>query len=119
MQNLNIAAEALQRARMLDAMTSDLADEGVGAVARAASRVMLHNAEAKVSCGDTQTDARVVDVSTFGMSLLTTDDLNLTIGDIITIEYSGSEFSLKVAWNSTTEHGYVFGGERARVPQTA
>lgn len=117
MQNLNLAAEALQRARMLDAMTSDLANEEKETVARSASRVMLHNAEAKVSHGDTQTDARVVDVSTFGMSLLTTEDLKLAIGDLIEVEYSGTEFSLKVAWNSTTEHGYVFGGERAHVPQ--
>ena len=115
MQDLNIAASALQQTRMLDAIAADLSGASPVSSARSENRILKHNTLASVSYRGVQTPAGVIDVSNSGMSLLTVEALGLSVGDVVKVDYSGESFTLEVAWTSETDLGHVIGGLRTSV----
>ena len=110
--NLDLLSETVQRSQMLDMMASTFDNHCDAGRPRRETRVLRYNAPAEISLCDIHVDARVLNISPSGMLLLTAEDLDLKIGDVIDVECSGEQFQLTVTWISHEHTATIIGGKR-------
>ncbi|MCA9217581.1 MAG: PilZ domain-containing protein, partial [Planctomycetales bacterium] len=98
--------------QLLHLLAGDLAGNKNCPTNRAEHRVLRHNAPAIVTCKGEPIEARVLDESVGGISLLTLETIEFQNGDVAEVAYADEKFLLTIRWVIQTDDGFRFGGER-------
>ena len=112
MKDIDISADTVQRSQLLHLLAGDLAGDKNCPTNRVEQRVLRHNAPATVTCNGEPIEARVLDESAGGISLLTLETIDFQNGDVAEVAYADEKFLLTIRWVIETEDGFRFGGER-------